>query len=292
MAKTKKKPAAKVNKNAATAASAKKAGGTAKKATRAVKNASPKVGAAVKRAKKSVVADAKRSRAARPKARRTRENRQSRQQRAFRVLRALKAAYAKADCALRHSDAYELLVATILSAQCTDERVNQVTPELFHRYPNAEALAAADQSELEEVIRSTGFYRNKAKNLIGMARRIVEKHEGEIPDTMNALLDLPGVARKTANCVLGTWFGKNEGIVVDTHVGRVALRLRLLTTARDDKDAVRIEQDLMDLFPQSSWTYLSHALIEHGRQVCKARNPRCDACPLASDCPSAGTFDK
>jgi len=191
---------------------------------------------------------------------------------------------------LHHSSAFELLVATVLSAQCTDERVNMVMPELMRRYPDAAALAAAGQEELEAMIKSTGFFRNKAKSLRGIAQALCARHGGQVPDSMEALLELPGVARKTANCVLGTWFGKNEGIVVDTHVGRVALRLRLLTTARNDKDAVRIEQDLMPLFPRDFWTFLSHALIWHGRLVCTARKPKCAGCALAGDCPSAGTL--
>lgn len=232
----------------------------------------------------------KTTKSARPVAKRTRESKAARAERAARILTGLRKLYPQADCALRHRSAYELLVATILSAQCTDERVNIVTPALFARHPNAAALAEAEQEELEELIRSTGFFRNKAKNLRGMAQRVVAEHRGEIPANMNALLSLPGVARKTANCVLGTWFEINEGVVVDTHVGRLALRLRLLTTARDDKDAVKIERDLMDLFPQDAWAYLSHALIQHGRQVCTARKPKCDTCTLATDCPSAGTF--
>lgn len=162
-----------------------------------------------------------------------------------------------------------------------------VTPKLFARYPDAAALASADAAELEELIKSTGFYRNKTKSLIGMGRRVQDEFGGRVPDTMEELLTLPGVARKTANCVLGTWFGKNEGIVVDTHVGRLALRLKLLTTARDDKDAVKIENDLRELFPREAWTFLSHALIEHGRRICTARAPKCEQCPLAADCPSA-----
>lgn len=223
----------------------------------------------------------------RPSAPRGRESRAARASRAERILTTLQRSYPDADCALTHRSAYELLVATILSAQCTDERVNQVTPALFARYPSAAALAEADPTELEALIRSTGFFRNKTRSLLGMARRVVAEHAGEIPDSMDALLDLPGVARKTANCVLGTWFRKNEGIVVDTHVGRLALRLGLLTTARDDKDAVKIERDLVALFPQDTWTWLSHALIEHGRQVCTARKPACERCPLSEDCPSA-----
>jgi len=228
--------------------------------------------------------------AARPAARRTRESKDARRQRAFRILRELKRLYPESDCALKHADAYQLLVATILSAQCTDERVNVVTPDLFRRYPDAEALAAAKSDELEALIRSTGFFRNKAKNLIGMAQAVCRDHAGEIPNTMAALLELPGVARKTANCVLGTWFGINEGVVVDTHVGRLALRLRLLTSAKNDKDAVRIERDLMELFPSEAWTYLSHALIDHGRSVCGARKPRCDECALADECPSSAAI--
>jgi endonuclease III len=207
--------------------------------------------------------------------------------RTARVLRKLRARYPDATCALAHGSAYELLVATILSAQCTDERVNKVTPALFEAFPTVRDLATADPARLEGLIRSTGFFRNKAKNLLGMARRVVETFRGEIPDTMDELLSLPGVARKTANCVLGQWFRRNEGIVVDTHVGRLALRLGLAPSARDAKDAVRIERDLMQRFPRRTWTLLSHALIEHGRQVCTARKPACGVCPLAGDCPSA-----
>ncbi len=215
------------------------------------------------------------------------ESSQQRLARAGRILNVLRTRHPDADCALHHRSAYELLVATILSAQCTDERVNMVTPTLFARYPDPETLAPASQEDVETLIRSTGFFRNKAKNIVGMAKQVCATHDGEIPDSMEALLELPGVARKTANCVLGTWFRKNEGIVVDTHVGRLASRLGLLSTARDDKDAVRVEQDLMQLFPRESWTYLAHALIDHGRQVCKARQPDCPSCPLANDCPSA-----
>ena len=195
--------------------------------------------------------------------------------------------YPQADCALHHRSAYELLVATILSAQCTDQRVNLVTPALFRRYPDAAALAQADPAELQSLIRSTGFFRNKTRSLLGMAKRVCEAYAGQVPNTMDALLTLPGVARKTANCVLGTWFGRNEGVVVDTHVGRLALRLGLLREARDDKDAVRIERELMQLFPRETWTWLAHALIDHGRQVCLARKPNCAACLLAEECPSA-----
>lgn len=249
----------------------------------AAKNAAKKKTAAKQSLKKS----AKKA-SARPAVKRSRESQAARRARAEAILAALRATYPEADCALRHGSAYELLVAVILSAQCTDERVNMVTPELFERCPSPAELATIEPAELETLIRSTGFYRNKAKNLTGMAQQVMADHGGEIPDTMEALLALPGVARKTANCVLGTWFGKHEGIVVDTHVGRLALRLRLLTSARDDKDAVKIEQDLLPLFEQFSWTYLSHALISHGREICQARRPKCADCGLAEMCPSAG----
>lgn len=229
----------------------------------------------------------KRKPAPAPRRRRPRETHDERRARAERLLERLRAAYPTATCALHHDSAYTLLVATILSAQCTDERVNQVTPGLFRRYPDAAALAAADPAELETLIRSTGFFRNKTKSLLGMSRMVRDEFGGQVPNTMEALLRLPGVARKTANCVLGTWFGKNEGLVVDTHVGRIAERLALAPRARGSKDAERIEQDLMELFPRESWTWLAHALIWHGRRVCIARQPKCPHCPLAADCPSA-----
>src|SRR5262249_28193172 len=153
---------------------------------------------------------------------------------------------------------------TILSAQCTDTRVNMVTPELFRRYKTASDFAAAEPRELERMIQSTGFFRNKAKSLIGMGKTVAENFGGKVPDTMESLLALPGVARKAANVVLGTWFGKNEGVVVDTHVGRLATRLGLTWTSRSEKDAVRIEQDLMQALPRNEWTFTSHALIWHG----------------------------
>lgn len=217
-----------------------------------------------------------------------RESSAARQARATRLLAALRAAYSDSMTALHHDSALKLLVATILSAQCTDERVNTVTPHLFRRWPDAPALAAASQEDLEAAIRSTGFFRNKAKSLRGMARILCDEFGGQVPSSMDELLRLPGVARKTANCVLGTWFGVNVGIVVDTHVGRIAERLGLAPSARDGKDAEKIERDLMVLFPPEHWTWLAHALIDHGRQVCTARKPKCDACPLAGDCPSAG----
>ena len=195
----------------------------------------------------------------------------------------LVATYPDAHCALDHKDAYQLLVATILSAQCTDKRVNMVTPDLFKRYPNAAALADADPGELETAIKSTGFFRSKTKSLLGMARAVVDHHGGKVPDTMEALTALPGVGRKTANVVLGNVFHKNLGIVVDTHVARLSHRFGL--TSEDDP--VKIEQDLMPLFPPAQWTMVSHLLIEHGRQICEARNPKCEICPLNDICPSS-----
>ncbi|HEU4588795.1 MAG TPA: endonuclease III [Gemmatimonadales bacterium] len=203
--------------------------------------------------------------------------------RAPELLRRLKAAYPDATCALDHQNAFQLIVATILSAQCTDARVNLVTPALFARYPDAHALAAARQEDVEELIRSTGFFRNKAKNLIAMAQALVERHGGEVPNTMEALHVLPGVGRKTANVVLGNAFGINEGVTVDTHVARLSQLLGL--TSNDDP--VKIERDLMPLFPQADWALLSHLLIFHGRQVCIARRPRCATCVLVDLCPSA-----
>jgi len=199
------------------------------------------------------------------------------------LLERLEEAYPAARCALDHASAYELLVATILSAQCTDVRVNLVTPALFARFPRPADLARAGLAEVEELIRSTGFFRNKAKSLVGLGRALVERHGGRVPDSMEALVALPGVGRKTANVVLGNAFGKNEGIVVDTHVARLAQRLGL--SQRDDPE--KIERDLMVLVPPPAWALWSHLLIFHGRQVCAARKPRCSACALADLCPSA-----
>lgn len=192
-------------------------------------------------------------------------------------------AYPDARTALNHADPYQLLVATILSAQTTDVRVNLVTPALFARYPDAFALARAKPSEVEKMIQSTGFFRNKTKSIIGMAQALVADHGGEVPGTMEALLTLPGVGRKTANVVLGNAFGVNVGVVVDTHVTRLALRLGLTRHT----DPIKIEQDLMRLFPRDSWALLSHLLIFHGRQICIARTPKCPECVLADICPSA-----
>lgn len=204
--------------------------------------------------------------------------------RAAGLLAALEAAYPGAGCALRHDSALELLVATILSAQCTDTRVNLVTEGLFRRYRRAEDYAAAPPGVLEAEIRSTGFFNSKARSLRGMAALLVERHGGRVPETMEALLELPGVARKTANVVLGSWFGKNAGVVVDTHVRRLAGRLGLSRCS----DPVKIEADLMDLFPSERWTFLAHALIAHGRTVCLARKPRCAECSLERMCPRVG----
>jgi endonuclease-3 len=199
------------------------------------------------------------------------------------ILRRLARAYPDARCALRHSNALELLVATILSAQCTDVRVNQVTESLFRKYRTAKDYAEADPAELEQAVRSTGFFRNKAKNIRGAARLLVERFGGRVPDTMEELLELPGVARKTANVVLGTWFGKSTGVVVDTHVHRIARRLRL--TRHDDPG--KIERDLMKLLPQKEWIDFSHRMIWHGRKTCDARRPKCGECVLVPCCPSA-----
>jgi endonuclease-3 len=191
--------------------------------------------------------------------------------------------WGEATCELDHEDAFQLLVATMLSAQTTDRRVNQVTPALFARYPDVHALAGARPQDLELVIRPTGFYRMKARHLIAMARAVVERHGGEIPGTMGELVKLPGVARKTANVVLGTWFCVAAGVVVDTHVSRVSRRLGLTghTDARD------IERDLMALVPRERWIDVSHELIWHGRRICHARVPACEECALARLCPSA-----
>lgn len=196
------------------------------------------------------------------------------------ILGELVRAYPEAECELSYVTPFQLLCATILSAQCTDVRVNLVTPELFRRWPDAHALASAQIEELEEVIRSTGFYHNKAKNLCGMAKTLVEKHDGQVPRTMAQMLELPGVARKTANVVLGTAFGLTTGVVVDTHVGRLSDRLGLTT----EKDPKKIERDLMAKIPREHWISFSHRMIWHGRRVCGARKPACAACRLP--CPS------
>lgn len=203
--------------------------------------------------------------------------------RAPEILERLKRAYPDAHCALNHADAYQLLVATILSAQCTDARVNLVTPALFAAYPGPAALAQARQPDVERLVQSTGFFRNKAKNLIAMAQAVMASHGGKIPRTMAELHALPGVGRKTANVVLGNAFGINEGVTVDTHVTRLSSLLRLTRHT----DAVKIEQDLMHLVPRADWALVSHLLILHGRAVCIARRPRCGDCVLRDLCPSS-----
>lgn len=216
------------------------------------------------------------------------ESHEARKKRTRRILGKLKKLYPEAECALTHRDPFQLLIATILSAQSTDETVNKVTPVLFKTYRSPRALAEAPRDAVEKIIHSTGFFRQKAKSIQGAARRIAEEFGGAVPRDMDALTSLPGVARKTANVVLGTGFGINEGIVVDTHIGRLGTRLALTWRSKNSKDAVRIEQDLMEIVPRKEWTYLGHALIWHGRKVCDARKPKCDACTLSSVCPSAG----
>lgn len=204
--------------------------------------------------------------------------------RARRVYQKLDELYPDAHCALDHDGPFQLLIATILSAQCTDVRVNIVTPPLFKAYPTPEKMAEAKITDLEELVKTTGFFRNKAKNIKGAAMAIVEDHGGAVPDTMEELLELPGVARKTANVVLGNAFDKNIGVVVDTHVGRLSVRLGWT----EETDPKKVERDLMALIPQKNWTMLSHLLIYHGRGPCKARNPKCDQCALIKSCPQVG----
>jgi len=199
------------------------------------------------------------------------------------IIARLERQYPEARCSLDHGDPLQLLVATILSAQCTDARVNIVTKDLFRKYRTARDYAAANPGVFEAEIRSTGFFRNKTKSVIGMAQALVERFAGKVPDTMAQLTTLPGVGRKTANVVLGNAFGKDEGVVVDTHVARIA---KLLGLTRQT-DPVKIEQDLMEVVPRRHWTLFPHLVIHHGRAICVARRPRCDACPLADLCPSA-----
>jgi len=212
-----------------------------------------------------------------------RESKKDRAVRAAEVFDLLSGEYPDAHCELDFVDAFQLAVATILSAQTTDLRVNMVTPVLFGRYPDARALAAAAQEDVEEIVRSTGFFRNKARNIIGFARGVVAEHGGEVPASMDALAALPGVGRKTANVILGNAFGIDEGVVVDTHVKRLASLLGFTKETTPEK----IEADLMALFPRERWTLLSHLLIWHGRRVCDARKPRCEACVVARLCPSS-----
>jgi endonuclease-3 len=203
------------------------------------------------------------------------------------VTRRLKAAYPDAHCALNFKTPLQLLVATILSAQCTDVRVNIVTKELFKRYPDAAAFAAAKLSDLERAVQTTGFFRNKAKNIKACCTELVASHGGEVPQDLDTLVKLAGVGRKTANVVLGTAFGIPTGVVVDTHVGRLSKRLGLTT----HNDPVKIERDLMALLPKREWVDFAHRMIAHGRQVCVARRPRCSKCPLADVCPRIGVTE-
>jgi endonuclease-3 len=203
---------------------------------------------------------------------------------AIRVCSALERAYPEATCALTHANPYQLLVATILSAQCTDARVNMVTPELFARFPSPADLASANGSELESLIRSTGFFRAKTRSLLAMAKQVVDRHDGKIPRSLPDLTALAGVGRKTGNVVLGTAFGIASGVVVDTHVKRLAKRLGLTSKTAPDQ----IERELMEEVPRSKWVDFSHRIIQHGRRVCLARQPRCDLCSLKSICPQIG----
>jgi endonuclease-3 len=200
------------------------------------------------------------------------------------VVARLAADYPDVTCALENESAFELLIATILSAQCTDERVNMVTPELFRRWPTPAAMATAPIEAIEKVIHSTGFYRNKAKNIKACSRVLADKYDGEVPRDIDAMVALPGVGRKTANVVLGTCYGLATGVVVDTHVTRISKRLGLTKHS----DATKIEQDLMRLVPQDQWVDFAHRMIHHGRRICTARKPKCDECSMQSLCPKIG----
>ena len=213
-----------------------------------------------------------------------RESKKAKKERAQEIYDLLAEEYPDAHCALHFQDPYQLAVATILSAQTTDERVNMTTPALFERYPRVEDLAQAEQEDVEEIVRSTGFFRNKARNIIGFARGVVEEHGGEVPRSMEELRPLPGVGRKTANVILGNAFGIDEGVVVDTHVKRLANRLKLTS---EKKNPVKIERHLMELFPRERWTMLAHLLIWHGRAVCDARKPECGRCVVSHLCPAS-----
>ena len=216
-------------------------------------------------------------------ARFARESKRAKKERTLVILERLHKEYPDAKCSLTYRNPFQLLVATILSAQCTDERVNMTTPALFKRYPKPDDLAGARTEDVEELIKSTGFFRNKAKSLLGMANALVDDHAGKVPAEMDALVDLPGVGRKTANVVLGNAFGKAEGVVVDTHVTRLSQRLALT----QETDAVKIELDLIELVPREEWTIISHLFIDHGRAVCKAPTPKCEICVLNDICPSS-----
>src|SRR2546428_9144430 len=212
-----------------------------------------------------------------------RETKSQRKERTEKIIKLLKRAHPDAHCALDHSNAFELLVATILSAQCTDERVNIVTANLFRKYRKPEDYLKVPATELQQDIRTTGFFRNKTKSIQGACKMVVEEFGGRVPQTMEELLKLPGVARKTANVVLGVAYGKASGIVVDTHVARLTRRLRLTK----NKDAGKIERDLMEIVPRKDWIDFAHLLIFHGRRVCKARRPLCEECVVEKLCPSS-----
>lgn len=206
----------------------------------------------------------------------------ARKKRARAVIRILDREFPDARCSLDHTDAFQLLIATMLSAQCTDARVNMVTPDLFAAYPRPQDFVDASREEIEEAIRSTGFFRQKARSIRAACADIVEKHGGDLPRTLPELVELAGVGRKTANCVLGVAFDDPDGVVVDTHVGRIAVKLGL--TDRGPKEAVKIEKDLNACVPKKDWVRFSHLLIDHGRKTCKARTPDCDACPVYKHC--------
>ena len=212
-----------------------------------------------------------------------RETKSQLKERTEKIIKLLKRAHPDAKCALNHSNAFELLIATILSAQCTDERVNKVTADLFRKYRKPEAYLKVPATELQEDIRTTGFFRNKTKSIQGACKMLVEEFDGEVPQSMAELLKLPGVARKTANVVLGVAYGKAEGVVVDTHVSRLSHRLKLTR----HKDAGKIEKDLMEIIPRKNWIEFAHLLIFHGRRICKARRPLCEECVVEELCPSS-----
>lgn len=212
-----------------------------------------------------------------------RESKPARKRRVLEISNRLEDEYPDAKCALNFESPLELAVATILSAQCTDKRVNLVTPALFERYPDAQSYADAPLEELEDLVRTTGFFRNKARSLKGLGQALADEHEGVVPRTLSQLVKLPGIGRKTANVILGNAFGIDEGVVVDTHIGRLSRRFGL----SEQENPVKVERDLMALVPQSNWTQWAHLLISHGRAVCKARKPNCGACALVDLCPSA-----
>jgi endonuclease-3 len=229
-------------------------------------------------------AAAKRAPAQEPAGKRSKESADALKARSSAIVAQLAKDYGDAECALHHKNAFQLLVATILSAQCTDERVNMVTPALFKQFPTPAAFAEAPIEQIEKAIQSTGFFRNKAKSIKACSQALVDKHKGQVPRTLEEMVELAGVGRKTANVVLGVAFGLPTGVVVDTHVGRLSRRLGL--TANDDP--VKVEGDLMALLPQDEWIAFSHRLIHHGRQICQARKPKCDACHLNPLCPRIG----